>query len=283
MSIELAVIGGTGVYALGELADVESHQPVTPYGAPSGPIRVGTFAGKRVAFLARHGEGHSLPPHKINYRANLAALKAIGATRVLAMNTVGGITANCGPRVLACPDQLIDYTWGRISTLCEEPGTEVLHVDFGDPYTPSLRAEVIAAAKRAGVAVVDGGCYGATQGPRLETRSEIARMRRDGCDLVGMTGMPEAGLARELGLDYACLAIVANWAAGAGPDVDEVITLQDVLDNVAAAMDGVPRLLRAMLAGDGSAPVFEDDEVEAVVAEVAAEGVAVGGEEGPSS
>ena len=202
-----------------------------------------------MAFLARHGEGHSLPPHKINYRANLAALKAIGATRVLAMNTVGGITANCGPRVLACPDQLIDYTWGRISTLCEEPGTEVLHVDFGDPYAPSLRAEVIAAAKRAGVAVVDGGCYGATQGPRLETRSEIARMRRDGCDLVGMTGMPEAALARELGLDYACLAIVANWAAGAGPDVDEVITLQDVLDNVAAAMDGVPRLLRAMLAG----------------------------------
>ena len=232
MSIELAVIGGTGVYALGELADVETHQPVTPYGAPSGPIRVGTYAGKRVAFLARHGEGHSLPPHKINYRANLAALKAIGASRVL-----------------ACPDQLIDYTWGRISTLCEEPGTEVLHVDFGDPYTPSLRADVIAAAKQAGVALVDAGCYGATQGPRLETKAEIARMRRDGCDLVGMTGMPEAGLARELGLDYACLAIVANWAAGAGPDVDEVITLQDVLDNVAAAMDDAARLLRAMLAG----------------------------------
>jgi 5'-methylthioinosine phosphorylase len=249
MTIELAVIGGTGVYALGELTDVESHQPVTPYGAPSGPIRVGTYAGKRVAFLARHGEGHSLPPHKINYRANLAALKAIGATRVLAMNTVGGITADCGPRVLACPEQLIDYTWGRVSTYCEEAGTEVLHVDFGDPYTPSLRAEVIAAAARAGVALMDAGCYGATQGPRLETKAEIARMRRDGCDLVGMTGMPEAGLARELGLDYACLAIVANWAAGAGPDVDEVITLQDVLDNVAAAMDGVPRLLRAMLAG----------------------------------
>lgn len=249
MTIELAVIGGTGVYALGELTDVETHQPVTPYGAPSGPIRVGTYAGKRVAFLARHGEGHSLPPHKINYRANLAALKAIGATRVLAMNTVGGITAQCGPRVLACPDQLIDYTWGRISTFCEEPGTEVLHVDFGDPYTPSLRASVIAAAKQTGVALVDAGCYGATQGPRLETKAEIARMRRDGCDLVGMTGMPEAGLARELGLDYACLAIVANWAAGAGPDVDEVITLQDVLDNVAAAMDGVPPILRAMLAG----------------------------------
>ena len=249
MSIELAVIGGTGVYALGELADVESHQPITPYGAPSGPVRIGTFAGRRVAFLARHGEGHSLPPHKINYRANLAALKALGAPRVLALNTVGGITERFGPRVLACPDQLIDYTWGRISTLCEEPGSEVLHVDFGDPYTPALRRQVIAAAAQAGVALVDAGCYGATQGPRLETRAEIARMRRDGCDLVGMTGMPEAGLARELGLDYACLAIVANWAAGAGPDVEEVITLQDVLDNVEVAMAGVPGLLRRLLAG----------------------------------
>ena len=248
-TIDLAIIGGTGVYALGELADVETRQPDTSYGAPSGPIRVGTLEGKRVAFLARHGEGHALPPHKINYRANLAALKAMGATRVLALNTVGGIGERFGPRVLACPDQLIDYTWGRISTLCEEPGSDVLHVDFGDPYTPSLRARVIAAAAQAGVALVEGGCYGATQGPRLETKAEIARMRRDGCDLVGMTGMPEAGLARELRLDYACLAIVANWAAGAGPDVDEVITLQDVLDNVRAAMDGVPRLLRCLLAG----------------------------------
>ncbi len=248
MIIDLAVIGGTGVYALGELAGVETHQPVTPYGAPSGPVRVGLYAGRRVAFLARHGEGHSLPPHRINYRANLAVLKALGAQRVLALNTVGGITEGYGPRVLACPDQLIDYTWGRISTFCEEPGSEVLHVDFGDPYTLALRRQVLAAAARAGVAVVDGGCYGATQGPRLETRAEIARLRRDGCDLVGMTGMPEAGLARELGLDYACLAIVANWAAGAGPDVDEVITLQDVLDNVAAAMAGVPPLLRSLLA-----------------------------------
>ena len=249
MTIELAVIGGTGVYALGDLADVETHQPETPYGSPSGPVRVGTYAGKRVAFLARHGEGHSLPPHKINYRANLAALKAVGAQRVLALNTVGSITERFAPRVLACPDQLIDYTWGRVSTLCEEPGTEVLHVDFGDPYTSSLRAEIVSAANRANVVVVDGGCYGATQGPRLETKAEIARMRRDGCDLVGMTGMPEAGLARELGLDYVCLAIVANWAAGAGPDADEVITLQDVLDNVAAAMGGAARLLRAMLGG----------------------------------
>ena len=247
--IELAIIGGTGLYKLADLQDVEAHQPVTHYGALSGPVRVGTLDGHRVAFLARHGEGHSLPPHKINYRANLAALKALGAQRVLALNTVGGITERFGPRVLGCPDQLIDYTWGRISTICEEPGTDVIHVDFGEPYTRSLREAVVAAATRAGVALVDGGCYGATQGPRLETRAEIARMRRDGCDLVGMTGMPEAGLAREMGLDYACLAIVANWAAGAGPDADEIITLQDVLDNVAAASAGLPRLLRALLAG----------------------------------
>lgn len=247
--LALAVIGGTGVYRLAALEGAEAHQPVTPYGALSGPIRVGMFHGRRVAFLARHGEGHSIPPHRINYRANLAALSALGARRVLALNTVGGIGERFGPRVLACPDQLIDYTWGRISTLCEEPGTEVLHVDFGDPYTPALRRQLLDAAAAAGVAVVDGGCYGATQGPRLETKAEIARMRRDGCDLVGMTGMPEAGLARELGLDYACLAIVANWAAGAGPDPDEQITLADVLANVDAASAGLPTLLRALLAG----------------------------------
>jgi 5'-methylthioinosine phosphorylase len=247
--IALAIIGGTGVYRIAELRDAQAHQPVTRYGAPSGPIRVGLLDGHRVAFLARHGEGHAHPPHLINYRANLAALQALGARRVLALNTVGGITPRFGPRVLACPDQLIDYTWGRVSTYCEEPGTEVMHVDFGEPYSRGLRTALQMAAARAQVDLVDGGCYGATQGPRLETRAEIARMKRDGCDLVGMTGMPEAGLARELGLDYACLAIVANWAAGAGPDVEEVITLQDVLDNVAAASAGLPALLRALLDG----------------------------------
>lgn len=245
--IDLAVIGGTGLYKLADLHGVESHEPDTRFGRPSGPVRVGQLGGHRVAFLARHGEGHSVPPHRINYRANLAALQAVGARRVLALNTVGGISERFGPRVLACPDQLIDYTWGRVSTICEEPGGEVLHIDFGEPYTTSLRHDLLAAAATAGVPLVDGGCYGATQGPRLETRAEIARMRRDGCDLVGMTGMPEAGLAREMELEYACLAIVANWAAGAGPQVDEVITLQDVLDNVAVASAHLPTLLNALL------------------------------------
>ncbi len=245
--IALAVIGGTGVYKLAELQDVESREVSTRFGSPSGPVRIGSLLGQRVAFLARHGEGHSVPPHQINYRANLAALQDIGATRVLALNTVGGIGDDFGPRVLACPDQLIDYTWGRVSTLCEEPGTEVLHVDFGDPSTQSLRLKVIAAAKATGKALVAQGCYGATQGPRLETRAEVARLRRDGCDLVGMTGMPEAGLARELGLEYACLAIVANWAAGCG--TGEEITMAEVLANVDAASGGLPELIAELARG----------------------------------
>jgi 5'-methylthioinosine phosphorylase len=243
--IDLALIGGTGLYRLAALEDVVTLEGGTEYGAPSGPVRVGRLGGRTVAFLARHGEGHSVPPHQVNYRANLRRLKDLGATRVLAQNTVGGIGDAFGPRVLACPDQLIDYTWGRVSTLCEEPGTEVLHVDFGEPYTPALRRAVLAAAAEAGVAMVDGGCYGATQGPRLETRAEIARLRRDGCDLVGMTGMPEAALARELGLEYACLAVVANWAAGCGDGAE--ITLAEVLANVEAASATLPALLAALL------------------------------------
>ena len=244
-AIELAVGFGPGLYKLASLQDAEAVTGDTPYGAPSGPIRVGRIAGKRVAFLARHGEGHSLPPHRVNYRANLWRLKELGAQRVLAINTVGGITERFGPRVLALPDQLIDYTWGRTSSFWDGEGGEVLHVDFGDPYTPSLRRAVLAAAERSGTALVDGGCYGATQGPRLETKAEIARMRRDGCDLVGMTGMPEAGLARELGLDYACLAVVANWAAGCS--ADEEITLAEVLAHVEAASAGLPGLFDALL------------------------------------
>jgi len=246
MELALAVIGGTGVYRLAALEDVETRHFDTPWGAPSGPLRIGRLGETRIAFLARHGEGHALPPHKVNYRANLDALRQAGARRVLALNTVGGITDAYGPRVLACPDQLIDYTWGRESTFWDGEG-EALHVDFGHPYSPMFRHKLLAAARVTGVRVVEGGCYGATQGPRLETSAEIARMRRDGCDLVGMTGMPEAGLARELGLDYACLAIVANWAAGCG-DAQE-ITLAEVLDNVAAASAGLPELVAELARG----------------------------------
>lgn len=246
MSIDLAVIGGTGVYRLPGLGWQDAVSCQTTYGNPSGPVRVAEIEGRRVAFLARHGEDHSLPPHRVNYRANLKALQQLGIRRIVAINTVGGITAAYGPRVLAVPDQLIDYTWGRISTFSEELGSEVLHVDFGDPYTPSLRKQLLQACRQAAVTVVDGGCYGATQGPRLESRAEIARMLRDGCDLVGMTGMPEAGLARELGLEYASLCVVANWAAGCGYQVAE-ITLEEVLANVESISDQLLPVIAALV------------------------------------
>jgi 5'-methylthioinosine phosphorylase len=250
--IALAVIGGTGLYRLASLRDEQVLDGDTIYGKPSAPVRVGRLGGARVAFLARHGDEHSVPPHQVNYRANLQRLRDLGVQRVLAVNTVGGITARFGPRVVAVPDQLIDYTWDREATIWDRPGMPVLHVDFGDPYTESLRQQLLDAGRRAGVALVEGGCYGATQGPRLETRAEIARLRRDGCDLVGMTGMPEAGLARELGLDYACLAVVANWAAGCGLEAgaeNVEITLAEVLENVEAATATLPGLLECLLSG----------------------------------
>lgn len=245
-TIALAVIGGTGVYRLPNVDWLETIACETRYGKPSGDIRIARMNGQRIAFLARHGEGHSLPPHQINYRANLQALHDLGCHHVLAINTVGGISANYGPRVLAVPDQIIDYTWGRISTLCEEPGSTVLHVDFGEPYTESLRQQVLTASSEAGVVVVNGGCYGATQGPRLETQAEIRRLQRDGCDLVGMTGMPEAGLARELGLSYASLCVVANWAAGCDPYNTE-ITMAEVLANVDSVIGHLPPILSKLL------------------------------------
>lgn len=246
-SIDLAVIGGTGVYAFPGLETPERHDVVTRWGAPSSALVTGAVQGRRVAFLARHGEGHTIAPHRINYRANIAALRELGARRIVGVNAVGGIRGDMGPRVLAVPDQLIDYTTGRVSSFCDADGEPVLHAEFGEPYDAALRRALLGAAQRAGVSVVDGGCYGATQGPRLETRAEVARLRRDGCDLVGMTGMPEAALAREAGIDYACIAVVANWAAGCGPDPDAPISLDEIHAHLAAATGQVPAIVRALL------------------------------------
>jgi 5'-methylthioinosine phosphorylase len=244
-TIDLAVIGGSGLYQFPGLENVSRRALETPYGPASGEVVLGGFAGKRLAFLARHGESHTLAPHRVNYRANLWALHALGARRVIGVNAVGGIRADMGPRTLVVPDQLIDYTHGRITSFCDAEGVEVRHIDFSEPYTASLRRALLDAAGRAGIAVIDGGCYGATQGPRLETRAEIARMKRDGCDLVGMTGMPEAALARELELDYACLALVANFAAGCGDEAE--ISIDEIFAHLAAATAQVPLLIQAML------------------------------------
>lgn len=246
-AIDLAIVGGTGVYAFPGLANASREVVSTRWGAPSSAIVVGELAGKRVAFLARHGEQHTLAPHRVNYRANIDALHALGVRRIVGVNAVGGIRDDMGPRVLAVPDQLIDYTHGRANSFCDAEGEPVLHIEFGEPYAASLRDGLLAAARTAGIAVVAGGCYGATQGPRLETRAEIERLRRDGCDLVGMTGMPEAALARERGIDYACLAVVANWAAGCGPAPDAPISLEEIHAHLAAATGQVPSIVGALL------------------------------------
>ncbi len=215
-AVTFAVIGGTGLDQLPGLKITERKPIKTPYGEPSGPLSIGEMKGRQLAFLARHGDDHRIPPHKVNYRANLWALREIGVKRVMAVAAVGGITPEMRPARLVFPDQVIDYTWGREHTYADGSGDHVQHVDFSHPYTPSLREQFIAAARQLKLDAVESGVYGATQGPRLESIAEVRRMARDGCDLVGMTGMPEAGLARELDLDYACCAVVVNWAAGLG-------------------------------------------------------------------
>lgn len=210
----IAVIGGSGFSTLAGAPGPAAPGLDTPYGATSAPIATGLLAGREVLFLPRHGVGHRIPPHRINYRANIWALKQAGAGYLVALAAVGGIGAAYGPRVLAVPDQIIDYTYGREHSFHDGEGGEVVHIDFTRPYCDNLRQGLLRAGRAAGLAPVDGGTYAATQGPRLETRAEVVRLERDGCDLVGMTGMPEAALARELGLCYACCAFVVNWAAG---------------------------------------------------------------------
>lgn len=214
LTAELGIIGGTGLYELDGLEKLGASQLETRWGTPSSEIMFAELGSTRVAFLARHGQAHTIPPHRVNYRANLWALKECGVKQVIAVAAVGGINKHTPPAAVVIPDQVIDYTYGRDHTYFEDELDEVVHVDFTKPYTESLRERLMAAARQNGINAVDGGVYAATQGPRLETAAEIQRMKQDGCDIVGMTGMPEAVLARELGLDYACCALVVNWAAG---------------------------------------------------------------------
>ncbi len=222
----LAIIGGSG---LGRLSALESTRQVavsTPYGEPSAPLVFGRLNGRDIVFLARHGENHRLPPHAINYRANLWALHAQGVKNIVAIATVGGIGVDIAASTLALPDQIIDYTWGRASTYFDGESREVKHIDFTQPYCEALRVKLLRAAQRAGEALHNGGTYAATQGPRLESAAEIKRLARDGADMVGMTGMPEATLARELDLGYATLAVVVNAAAGTGASATAIDLLQ---------------------------------------------------------
>lgn len=241
---EIAIIGGTGLTSLHNLHIVRREVVHTPYGEPSGPLTYGELGGKEVVFLPRHGSGHNIPPHRINYRANISALKETGVTRVIAVAAVGGIRTDMVPGRLVVPDQIIDYTWSRANTFFEDALTHVTHVDFTYPYSNDLRELIIKAARAARLDIAEEGTYGATQGPRLETAAEINRIESDGCTIVGMTGMPEAVLARELELSYAACAVVANMAAGRG---DGVITMREIEQHLKRGMEKVRTLLEQLV------------------------------------
>lgn len=237
----LAIIGGSGLSRLSSLDILRREIVRTPYGEPSGPIVFGQLCGQPVMFLARHGHGHTIPPHVVNYRANIRALRDAGATAVLSVASVGGIRSDLVPGTLVVPDQIIDYTWGRIGTFFDRADEPVHHIDFTHPYDRILRQRILTAAERAGEPMLDGAVYAATQGPRLETAAEIVRLERDGADVVGMTGMPEAALARELNLPYAAINVVANYAAGKGDSAGGIAfsDIEDVLQDAMARVRSV--------------------------------------------
>jgi len=241
----LAIIGGSGLTRL-SILDVSRRLAVrTPYGEPSGALTFGRIAGEDVVFLARHGYGHTIPPHEVNYRANIWALKEQKVEGVVSVTSVGGIRADMQPGVVAVPHQIIDYTWGRKNTYFEGGDEPVTHIDFTEPYSASLRRRIIDAARACGEPVVEDAVYAATQGPRLETAAEINRFERDGADVVGMTGMPEAALAREAELDYATIAAVANFAAGRGDSLHG-IRMEDIEQVLQQSLSRVRRIIEKL-------------------------------------
>ena len=240
----LAIIGGTGIDDLEGLDVLKEHCVQTPYGEPSRPIQEGRLGEHSLFFLQRHGSPGAIPPHRINYRANLWALKSMEVGAVVAINAVGGITESMRPGRLVIPHQVIDYTWGREHTFDEGQEHKLMHIDFTEPYERGLRMELLAAADSANIPHEASGVYGATQGPRLETSAEVQRMARDGCDVVGMTGMPEAALACELGLPYASVCMVVNPAAGLGNLPLTLAMMQEILLREAAV---VRQLLNQLL------------------------------------
>jgi len=241
----IAIIGGSGLSSLENLVTERREVVETPYGTPSSALIFGSCSGTQAIFLARHGDEHSILPHRVNYCANLAALKQAGATHVIAVCAVGGISENMPPGRIVIPDQVIDYTWSRRQTIYEEHRGHAAHIDFTEPYCASLRTQLIDAAGKCGMDISTSATYGATQGPRLETTAEINRMEKDGCHIVGMTGMPEASIARELDLCYAVLAVSVNYAAGRA---DGPIEMQEIEANLTAGMGKVREILSETLA-----------------------------------
>jgi 5'-methylthioinosine phosphorylase len=242
---KIGIIGGSGLGKINNLEVVSEENADTPYGKPSCSVVSGIINNQAIVFLPRHGSGHSIAPHNINYRANVWALKEAGVTHLIAINAVGGITKNMSPLTLVFPDQIIDYTYSREHTFFDANAEKVTHVDFTHPYSSTLRTGLYDAANAADIKHESKAVYGVTQGPRLETSAEIQRMEKDGCDIVGMTGMPEAVLARELGLEYASCSVVVNWAAGKGDG--QALSMKDIEKCVEQGMGTVRDLLEKAL------------------------------------
>ena len=241
---KIAIIGGTGLTSIQGLEITNREVVQTPFGEPSGPLVQGIFSGNNVYFLPRHGSGHTIPPHKVNYRANIWALKDVGVEKVISINAVGGIRQDMQASMLVIPDQIIDYTVSRINTFFEEGLNQVVHIDFTDPFCEELRQSIISTADKHSIDVIREGTYASTQGPRLETSAEINRLEKDGCDLVGMTCMPEAALAREKELCYASISVVANLAAGRG---SEELSMDVIEKNLNNGMTQVRKLLELVI------------------------------------
>jgi len=237
---KLAIIGGSGLSEIAALSSIDKHVMETPFGSPSSALIEGELQGRDVIFLPRHGEQHTIAPHRINYQANIWALNALGVTDIIAVAAVGGIAADLEPGGIVCPDQIIDYTYGREQSFFSDDFSAQQHIDFTYPYSQALRRKIMLAGQQLSLKVTDGGVYGATQGPRLETAAEITRMAQDGCTIVGMTGMPEAALAREIKINYACCALVVNKAAG---QTNSLITMTAIEQILNAGMADIKLLL----------------------------------------
>ncbi|ASP40268.1 5'-methylthioadenosine phosphorylase [Bacterioplanes sanyensis] len=244
-----AIIGGTGLTQIDGPEQLSAEPVITELGAPSSTPQRGVWQQQPVVFLSRHGHPHAIPPHKINYRANLLALQQLGVNRIIAVNAVGGIHPDMGSGAIVIPQQLVDYTWGRESTFFDGDFMPLQHIDFTHPYDETLRQQLLTAAKACNITVHDHGVYGATQGPRLETIAEIQKLQHDGCDLVGMTGMPEAALARELNIPYASICLVVNPAAGKS---DELITMDYIRQVLDHGMHQVIRVIEGLLQSDNN-------------------------------
>ncbi|WP_411285531.1 S-methyl-5'-thioadenosine phosphorylase [Lapillicoccus sp.] len=262
---EIGVIGGSGFYEF--LSDAERVSVATPFGDPSDDLFIGELHGRRVAFIARHGQGHRFPPHRVNYRANLWALRSVGVRQVLAPCAVGSLLRELGPGTVVVPDQVVDRTWGREHTVYGEIGP-VVHVGFADPYCPRGRAVISSTVRAAGLPLAESGTLVVVNGPRFSSRAESQWHQAAGWSVVGMTGMPEASIARELALCFTTIAMVTDHDAGV--DGEPGVTHKEVLEVFAKNIEGLKSALSTAIA---AMPADQPDDTATCACRRAVDGV----------